>query len=166
VKVGFDANQMAINEICGSALAEATMLTAPQWQRDLWAVSKGINGVLQPAVPLISVTAGIGVAGGGAVGEAGATLPSSQLERAGSGLKGDVFHRSTSWVVDDPAAVRFAITGRDGVARDLYQLPGELNSQSGVFEWIVDTAGGTPVVTHQRFIPGGTVTGTPNQATR
>jgi len=63
VKVGFDANQMAINEICGNALAEATMLTAPQWQRDLWAVSKGINGVLQPAVPLISITAGIGVAG-------------------------------------------------------------------------------------------------------
>ncbi|HWM99541.1 MAG TPA: RHS repeat-associated core domain-containing protein, partial [Streptosporangiaceae bacterium] len=28
----------------------------------------------------------------------------SQMERVGSGLKGDAFHRSTSWVVDNPAA--------------------------------------------------------------
>jgi hypothetical protein len=81
------------------------------------------------------------------------------------GLKGDLFHRSVSWVVgvDDPSAQRFAITGGDGVARDLYQLPGELNGKPGVFEWIVDRSGTDPVIPHQRFIPGGSVTGWPNQ---
>jgi len=31
-------------------------------------------------------------------------------------------------VVDNPAAQRFAIEGGDGVSRQLYQLPGELNA--------------------------------------
>jgi RHS repeat-associated protein len=87
----------------------------------------------------------------------------SQMERVGSGLKGDLFHRSVSWVVDNPAAQKFAITGGDGVARDLYQLPGELNGKPGVYEWIVDRSGSEPVITHQRFIPGGSLTGGPNQ---
>lgn len=87
----------------------------------------------------------------------------SQMERVGSGLKGDLFHRSVSWVVDNPAAQRFTITGGDGVVRDLYQLPGELNGKPGVYEWIVDRSGSEPVITHQRFIPGGSVTGWPNQ---
>ncbi len=87
----------------------------------------------------------------------------SQMERVGSGLKGDLFHRSVSWVVDNPAAQRFTITGGDGVARDLYQLTGELNGKPGVHEWIVDRSGSEPVITHQRFIPGGSVTGGPNQ---
>jgi hypothetical protein len=87
----------------------------------------------------------------------------SQIERVGSGLKGDVFHRSASWVVDNPAARRFRITGGDGVARDLYQLPGQVNGKQGIFEWIVDRSGAKPVITHQRFIPGGSMTGGPNQ---
>ena len=88
----------------------------------------------------------------------------SGLERTGTALsKGDPFHRSVSWVVDDPAAQRFAIKGGDGVSRELYQLPGEVNGKSGVFEWIIDRSGTNPVINHQRFIPGGSVTGYPNQ---
>jgi RHS repeat-associated protein len=87
----------------------------------------------------------------------------SQMERVGSGLKDDPLHRATSWVVDDPAAQRFTITGGDGVPRTLYQLPGEVNGKPGVFEWIVDSSGTDSVITHQRFIPGGQVTGLPNQ---
>jgi len=87
----------------------------------------------------------------------------SRVERVGSALKDDPFHRSASWVVDEPAAQRFAITGGDGVQRTLYQLPGEVNGKPGVFEWVLDTSGGQPVINHQRFIPGGQVTGVPNQ---
>jgi RHS repeat-associated protein len=87
----------------------------------------------------------------------------SQMDRVGSGLKDDPLHRATSWVVDDPAAQQFTITGGDGVPRTLYQLPGEVNGKPGVFEWIVDSSGTDSVITHQQFIPGGQVTGLPNQ---
>lgn len=88
----------------------------------------------------------------------------SGLERTGTALsKSDPFHRSVSWVVDNPAAQRFAVKGGDGVSRELYQLPGEVNGKSGVFEWIIDRSGSNPVINHQRFIPGGSVTGFPNQ---
>lgn len=99
-------------------------------------------------------------------GVAAKTTPelASGLERTGTALsKSDAFHRSVSWVVDNPAAQRFAITGGDGVGRELYQLPGEVNGKSGVFEWIIDRTGANPVINHQRFIPGGSVTGFPNQ---
>ena len=87
----------------------------------------------------------------------------SQMERVGSGLKDDPLHRATSWLVDDPATRQFTITGGDGVQRTLYQLPGEVNGKTGVFEWIVDNSGADSVITHQRFIPGGQVNGLPNQ---
>jgi hypothetical protein len=88
----------------------------------------------------------------------------SGLERTGTALtKGDPFHRSVSWVVDNPAAQRFAVEGGDGVSREMYQLPGEVNGKSGVFDWIIDRSGSNPVINHQRFIPGGSVTGFPNQ---
>jgi hypothetical protein len=87
----------------------------------------------------------------------------SQMDRVGTALeKSDVYHRATSWVVDDPAAQHFPTTGRDGVTRDLYQLPGEVNGEPGVFEWMVDRTGGRPVITHQRFKRGADVTGVPN----
>lgn len=72
--------------------------------------------------------------------------------------------RDDSWVVDNPAAQRFAIKGGDGVSRDLYQLPGELDGKPGVFEWIIDRSGTNPAIPHQRFTPDGGVTGFPNQA--
>lgn len=88
----------------------------------------------------------------------------SGMGRTGSALtKSDPFHRSVSWVVDNPAAERFAIRGGDGVGRELYQLPGEVNGKSGVFEWIIDRSGSNPFINHQRFIPGGSITGVPNQ---
>lgn len=88
----------------------------------------------------------------------------SGMERTGSALtKSDPFHRSVSWVVDNPAARRFRIKGGDGVRRDLHQLPGEVNGKSGVFEWIIDRSGTNPAINHQRFIPGDSVTGFPNQ---
>jgi hypothetical protein len=88
----------------------------------------------------------------------------SQVDRVGSALnEGNAYHRSVSWVVDDPGAQKFAFTGGDGVQRLLYQLPGELNDKPGVFEWILDESGSEPAITHQRFIEGGGVTGSPNQ---
>ncbi|MCA1702006.1 MAG: hypothetical protein LC808_01535, partial [Actinobacteria bacterium] len=99
--------------------------------------------------------------GGGTAAQA--PTPMSQLQRTGSALKSDPYHRATSWVVDDPAAKRFAVTGGDGVQRSLYQLAGEVNGKPGVFEWLVDSSGAQSVITHQRFIPGGSVTGFMNQ---
>lgn len=34
---------------------------------------------------------------------------------------------------------------------------------SGQVKWIIDRSGTNPVINHQRFIPGGSVTGYPNQ---
>jgi hypothetical protein len=87
----------------------------------------------------------------------------SQMTRVGSALKTDVGHSSASWVVDDPAAQKFMITGGDGQVRELYQIPSNLNEKPGIFEWIVDRSGDEPVITHRRFITGGTITGSPNQ---
>ena len=42
---------------------------------------------------------------------------------------------------------------------ELRQIEGSNNGVGGVFEWIVDEGN----VTHRRFIPGGQVTGRPNQ---
>ena len=96
------------------------------------------------------------------VGEGRDRASASRVERVASGLKDDPSHRAASWVVDDPAARAFAFTGGDGIQRTLYQLPGELNGK-GVFEWIIDNSGEHPVITHQRFILGGEVTGYPHQ---
>jgi hypothetical protein len=42
---------------------------------------------------------------------------------------------------------------------ELRQIEGGNNGVGGIFEWIVDEGN----VTHRRFIPGGHVTGLPNQ---
>lgn len=77
-----------------------------------------------------------------------------------SALKDDKYHVATSFVVDDPAAQRVPLLGGDGASYDLYQLAGEIDGKPGVFEWVVDSGGDNPVITHQMFRVGGSVTGT------
>ena len=83
-----------------------------------------------------------------------------KMERVGSGLKSDTYHRATSFVVNDKAAKAFRIYNRKNEPQTLYQLPGGVNGRAGVHEWIVN---GKRQIVHQRFIPGGRVTGRPNQ---
>ncbi|RMI32272.1 hypothetical protein EBN03_14910 [Nocardia stercoris] len=82
-----------------------------------------------------------------------------QADRTGSGLKGDPWHRSASFPVDEIAekGTVYEITGGDGVTRTLVQMPGEVNGVSGRFEWIVDG----DKVTHQMFVKNGTINGVP-----
>jgi len=94
-----------------------------------------------------------------------ASLSAQELaaaRRVGNGLKSDPLHRAGSFVVDDVAQSGrvFPLRGGDGVQRTLTQVEGTVNGRKGVFEWIVDPIGN---VTHQRFIPGGRITGFPNQ---
>ena len=78
----------------------------------------------------------------------------------GSALKGDIYHRSATWAVDDIASNGsvYRLVGNGGVQRTLIQAPGELNGIAGRFEWIVDDAGN---LTHQMFVKGGSINGVP-----
>jgi uncharacterized protein RhaS with RHS repeats len=107
------------------------------------------------AVGLLVTTGGVGdlVEALGATGDVADTAATSTLERVGSGLKDDTFHRATSWVVDDPAAVGRPLVSGDGSTVTSYSLPGGVNGLSGMFNWIVDANGDEPVVTHQFFTP-------------
>jgi len=85
--------------------------------------------------------------------------------RVGSALKSDPHHAFPD-LVDNFAtdAQRFTIPTRGPggqVVRqsELLQVEGSLSGRQGVFEWIVDQG----QITHRRFIPGGRVTGSPNQ---
>ena len=80
----------------------------------------------------------------------------------GSALKDDPMHRAPSYVVDqipDKGRV-FPLRGGDGTNNTLTQMPGSMNNKPGIFEWIVNSK---MELTHQRFIPDGRITGTPNQ---
>ncbi|WP_159923943.1 MULTISPECIES: hypothetical protein [Nocardia] len=83
-------------------------------------------------------------------------------DRSGSGLKPDPYHRAASWPVDDIAekGTLFKNVGGDGKPYTLVQMPGELNGKAGRFEWIVDETG---KVTHQLFVPNGTINGIPSK---
>jgi RHS repeat-associated protein len=150
VNIGRGAS-FGLSDTVANALSPGASCTVPQ---------NGLDEALGAAASLFIGGESLASESGGAEEGGGAA---SQMERVGAGLKDDPLHRAASWVVDDPAAQRFTITGGDGVQRALYQLPGEVNGKPGVFEWIIDDSGGEPVINHQRFISGGEVTGSPNQ---
>lgn len=78
----------------------------------------------------------------------------------GNALKSDAFHRAASFVREEAAksGTHTPLVGGDGVTRTLTQIAGTLNDQAGRFEFIVDPTGN---LTHQLFVPGGTLNGIP-----
>ncbi|MEV3875101.1 polymorphic toxin-type HINT domain-containing protein [Streptomyces sp. NPDC049906] len=83
----------------------------------------------------------------------------------GSGLKRDAGHRAADFAVGDIATkgVTTRLVGGDGVERLLVQMPGEMNGKAGRFEWLVERGGSGNLITHQRFVNGGSMNGIPNK---
>ncbi|MES2462005.1 MAG: RHS repeat-associated core domain-containing protein [Armatimonadota bacterium] len=86
-------------------------------------------------------------------------------EPKGSALKDDTFHRASTFMRGEAAenGQHFPWRNGDGTDVTLTQIPGGLNDKTGIYEYIVDSNGD---LTHQIFIPGGIVSGSPNQKPR
>ncbi|AJK87218.1 MULTISPECIES: hypothetical protein [Lysinibacillus] len=81
-----------------------------------------------------------------------AAKESINAERIGSGLKEDNIHRAASFFLSEEQLASgkvFNIKGGDGINRTLLQTKGELDGNSGIYEYILTPEG---KVTHQRFI--------------
>jgi hypothetical protein len=78
----------------------------------------------------------------------------------GSALKADKYHNAATFMRDAAAqnGTYFDVVGADGTTRSLVQFPGTLDGQAGRFEYIIDQSGN---LTHQMFVPGGTINGIP-----
>ncbi len=158
--IGDDANQCvsgsgwwAHTSGCGGLVLDVV----PGFDEGKWGVKgvwKGADGVLHWITKGGDAAAKVRSAE-----EAGDIIRSA--ERTGSALKTDAYHLAPDWVVDDIAdnGTVFQIIGGDGVPATLVQMPGEVNGVAGRYEWIVQG----DVVTHQRFVPGGSINGVPNQ---
>ncbi|MGM1017300.1 MAG: DUF6531 domain-containing protein [Actinomycetota bacterium] len=59
MKVGMGQGQVAINEACGRAMANAHVATMPAWVQNLWGGVQGVDSFLRPAVPLITIGVGL-----------------------------------------------------------------------------------------------------------
>lgn len=84
-------------------------------------------------------------------------------ERTSTALtKSDPAHLSGSFLTREQLAAGkvTGFKGGDGIQRTLLQTKGELNGESGIFEYILTPDG---KVSHQRFIKGGKYTGYSNQ---
>jgi len=80
----------------------------------------------------------------------------SKAEPWGSALKSDAYHRAATYMRAEAATrgAHFRLPG----GSTLTQIPGGLNGANGRYDYIVDQAGR---LTHQFFVPGGTINGTP-----
>jgi RHS repeat-associated protein len=132
----------------------------------------GIGGVVGSGVDaLIGVATGAGAFGVGAAAAA-ATVSVEEnalrsegqalmrAEPVGKALKDDIFHRAASFMRETAArsGTVFQISGAQGAKSTLTQVSGDLNGQAGRYEYIVDALG---QLTHQRFVPGGSINGVP-----
>lgn len=141
----------------------------PEAQRNMQGSLYGNLGWARTGAYLREAMIGLGVEASLASGTRMAVTSEMSLaqrilsaERTGSGLKADASHSAASFLSEAQLerGTSFTIKGGDDVVREFLQTPGGMNGKSGIFEYIFDPTKG---VTHQRFIPGGGITGTPNQ---
>ena len=83
-------------------------------------------------------------------------------EPVGSALKDDLFHSAATWMRDEAAenGSVFSMPAASGGTSTLVQIQGDLNGIAGRYEYIVNSSG---ELTHQMFVPGGTINGIPIQ---
>ena len=188
-KKNFDSDPHTTLDIMGMASGplEPVGIAADLLNAVLYAIEGDWGNAATSGVAVVPVL-GLGVAGGrlavrteslakevlsgsarvGEIVEIEVTNPVTSNIRSGKALwksadESDAQHYFPR-IVDNHAldGSSFTLTGGDGVERTLYQVEGSLNGKEGIFEWIVDPDPAKGV-THRRFIPGGSITGNPNQ---